>query len=166
MIPTLQLGQVGRYLVQSGPPPLTPHRYWRLLITAPDGSPDYCGMTELEMRATVGGADWTLTAAASSSSDINGTNTSDLAFDNNNTTGWLSAVPTTSWIKQNLGPTSTDWRACAQILIRGSYNAPDASPKNFQLQWSDNDSAWTTVLTVAGQTGWTGASDARTFNVP
>jgi hypothetical protein len=150
-----------------GPPPLTPHRYWRLLITAPDGSTSFCGMTELEMRATVGGADWTNSLSGpSASSEINSSNAASMAFDNSDSTGWLSDTAGTSWIKQDLGATSGDWRACAQILIKGSYNAPDASPKDFQLQWSDNNSAWTTVLTVTGETGWTGASDARTFNVP
>jgi hypothetical protein len=145
----------------------TPHRYWRLLITANDGSALYYGCTEIEMRATVGGADWTQDFInITASSEINTSNGGDRAFDNNDATGWLSSTAVTSWVRGAFDTSPINWRACAQVVIKGSWNAPNASPKDFQIQWSDDNSAWTTVLTVAGQTGWTGASDVRTFNVP
>lgn len=78
-------------------------------------------------------------------------------------------TPFPQWWKYDFGHaghTGSPTADVKQILIRGSHNVPSGSPKDFQLQWSDNNSTWTTVLTVTGQTGWTGASDARTFNVP
>lgn len=152
------------------------HRYWRIWITAVDGNTQYSGFTEIEMRGSIGGANLltvqTTGGAASSSSNINSSNAYWRATDLSNTSGWLAAddpIPNPEWWKYdfgNAGHTGSPTADVKQILIRGSYNVPTASPKDFQLQWSDDNSTWTTVLTVTGQTGWSGASDARTFNVP
>lgn len=48
---------------------------------------------------------------------------------------------------------------------QGSSTTNSASPRDFQLQWSDNGTSWTNALTVTGQTGWSGG-DVRTFAVP
>jgi hypothetical protein len=50
------------------------------------------------------------------------------------------------------------------INIYGSHNAPDASPSDFELQYSDDNVGWTTALAVANETGWT-AAELRTFEV-
>lgn len=152
------------------------HRYWRILITATDSSAVYAGFTEIELRGSVGGANLLSVqagnGAALSSRDVNGSNAAWRAADGSNTSGWLADLPMTpfpQWWRYDFGhalhvgsPTA-DVR---QVLIRGSHNVPGASPEDFQLQWSDDNTTWTTVMTVTGQTGWTGASDARTFNVP
>lgn len=161
---------------QGGSSSPTAHRYWRVLITANDGSTQYFGFTEIEMRGSIGGADLlvaqTAGGAASASSEFNASNAAWRATDNSNTSGWLGNVAgggLPGWWRYdfgNAGHTGSPTADVKQIEIRGSYNAPTASPKDFQLQWSDNNSTWNTVLTVTGQTGWTGASDARTFDVP
>lgn len=152
------------------------HRYWRILITATDTSTVYAGFTEIELRGSVGGANLmsvqSANGAALSSGDVNGSNAAWRAADGSNTSGWLAPLPMTpfpQWWRYDFGHASHVGSPTAdvrQVLIRGSHNVPGASPEDFQLQWSDNNSTWTTVLTVTGQTGWTGASDARTFNVP
>lgn len=154
------------------------HRYWRIYITANDGDSSYIGFSEIELRATVGGADQTLgqafDGAASASSQINTDNHPRNAVDGSATTsGWLSSSATfPQWWKYDCGNAGhtggggSSTIAVAQITIAGSWNVPGASPKDFTLQWSDNNADWTTVLTVTGQTGWTGGSDVRTFNVP
>lgn len=159
-----------------GAGPSTFHRYWRILITATDSSAVYAGFTEIEMRGSIGGANLltvqTTGGAASSSTNINSSNAEWRATDLSNTSGWLAAndpSPNHAWWKYDfgnalhIGSPTADVR---QVLIRGSHNVPGASPEDFQLQWSDDNTTWTTVMTVTGQTGWTGASDARTFNVP
>lgn len=147
----------------------TPHRYWRVLITQNDGDGSYCGMTELELRGTAGGADLTTPTNAnihsSASSTVNSENTAAEAFNDHLASGWLSNTPGSSWLRwdfvsQGLGP-----QVVAEVAIRGSWNVPAASPRNFQIQWSDNGTAWTTVRTVTGETGWTGASDLRVFTL-
>lgn len=159
-----------------GAGPSTFHRYWRVLITATDSSAVYAGFTEIELRGSVGGANLlsvqSANGAAFSSRDVNGSNAAWRAADTSNTSGWLADLagqPLPNWWRYDFGhalhvgaPTA-DVR---QVLIRGSHNVPGASPEDFQLQWSDDNTTWTTVMTVTGQTGWTGASDARTFNVP
>ena len=155
------------------------HRHWRILISANDGSPSYIGFTEIELRSTLGGADFTVpqandTSAARASSRVNPSNSAEKACDNSNTSGWLSsdASPPEEWRYDcgNAGHTGNAAEIVKQVLIRGSFNAPSASPKDFLIQWSDDPSnpptSWTTALTVTGQTGWTGASDARTFDLP
>lgn len=156
------------------------HRHWRILISANDGSASYMGFTEIELRSTIGGADFTVpqantTSAARATDYVNLSNSHEKACDNNTTsTGWLSA--NVSGAKEwrydcgNAGHTGNPTEVVAQVQIRGSHNVPTASPKDFLIQWSDDASSvpttWTTVLTVTGQTGWTGASDARTFDIP
>lgn len=154
----------------------TAHRYWRVNITANDGNTSFFGFTEIEMRGSLGGANLlsvqTVSGAASASREANLSNAAWRATDLSNTSGWLGSIVggvINDWWKYDFGHASHVGSPTAdirQILIRGSHNAPTGSPKDFTLQWSDNNSTWTTVLTVTGETGWTGASDARTFNVP
>lgn len=154
----------------------TSHRYWRVVISAVDGSTGFAGFTEIELRGSVGGANLlvvqTIGGAASASRAVNSSNAAWRATDLSNTSGWLADLPVTpfpQWWKYDFGNaahTGSPTANVRQILIRGSYNVPTASPKDFVLQWSDDNTSWTTVMTVTGQTGWTGASDARTFNVP
>lgn len=159
------LGIVG----PSGAPTPT-YRHFRLKITANDGSASFCGCTEIELHSTIGGADFTAIAghAISATSEINGDNVATNAFDNNLTSGWLSATAATSSIMYD----NNTQVPFAEIVIRGSWNAPSASPKDFTVSVSNltspdinDDGDWTTVITVTGETGWTGASDARTFQV-
>lgn len=147
------------------------HRYWRLYITANDGSGLYMGCTELRLKNAagtvvsqiVGGTPAPFTA----SSYINGSNAPYMAFDGNLvSTGWLSGnASPPQWLKVDLGtgglPGATEIK---DFDIYGSHNVPNASPKDFQLQWSDDNSTWTTAATVTGQTGWT-ANQLRSFNV-
>ena len=149
------------------------HRYWRISVSAPAGSTSYIGFTEIELRGTSGGPDLmsaqTVNGAASASSEINASNGAWMAADGRMTYGWLSESASPAWWKYdfgsplNAGPAIADVK---QVAIYGSYNAPNASHKDFQIQWSDDGSAWTTVLSVTGQTGWTGASDIRLFDIP
>lgn len=142
-------------------------RYWRIHITANDGSPSYFGLSELELMDAVGGSDVTVSAEngtrASSSTHVNNPNSAGYAFDDSGGTGWLSATAVTSWLQWDFGAGND--KTIRQISIRGSFNVPSASPKDFTIQGSADGITWTTVLTVTDQTGWTGAADKRTFNV-
>lgn len=155
------------------------HRYWRVHITANDGNTSFIGFTEIELRAAPAGADQTKSqstfGAASASSAINTDNRASNVVDGSTVDGWLSSTGTfPQWWQYDCGHAghtgggapNAPTIAVKQIAITGSWNAPDASPKDFTLQWSDNGSDWTTALTVAGQAGWTGASDVRVFSLP
>lgn len=168
----------GGYVVldsyRSGPPAVA-HRYWRLLISAVDGSTGFAGFTEIEFRATVGGPSLftTQTSAVGPVSRSREANLSNAAWrgaDLSNTSGWLTdlGIALPHWWSYDFGHAGHVGAASVdvkQVVIKGSYNAPTGSPKDFVLQWSDDKVAWNTVMTVTGETGWTGASDVRTFNV-
>lgn len=149
------------------------HRYWRLFVTQNDGSTIYTGLTELEFfdalgvnRSAVSGR-----SAVSASSELNSGNERQFAFDGNLVnSGWLSDASGTlpQWIRLDVqnaaAPSPRTAYEVKTLRIYGSWNVPDASPRDFQLQWSDDDIAWTTALSVTGQTGWT-ANEMREFTV-
>lgn len=150
----------------------TPRRAWSVLITLNDGSTLFCGMTELQLRGTAGGPDLTdpaETFRAGASSTINFENSPAFAFDDLTSTGWLSSTAGSSRIWWDFGALGGDPEYIAQIAITGSWNAPDASPRDFELQWTDDDPTgtptWTTIASWTGETGWTGGSDTRIFTV-
>jgi len=165
-----------RPVASAGP---SAHRYWRIVISANDGNTQYFGFTEVELRGSVGGSDLMSTqtgvGAATAAREVNNSNAAWRGADGSLTSGWLGTIPPVGITPENgwwqydfgnpsqVGVSTADVR---QIVIHGSFNAPTASPRDFTLQWSDDGTTWTTALTVAGQTGWTGASDARTFDVP
>lgn len=148
------------------PPVATgPHRYWRILFSANAGSPSYDGIGEMEYRATVGGADQTVaqnpSPAVLASSEINAANLGLYAFTNDGGgNNWLSASAGASWLRYDFGSAVT----VAQVSIMGPGNSITSSPKDFSIQYSDNDSAWTTALAVTGQTGWA-SGVARLFSL-
>lgn len=163
-----------RRVMMAGAAPIGPgHRYWRILISAPDGSTQYCGFTEAEFRGVAGGPDLksiqTNNGACSASSEVNASNSAWMGSDGRLTHGWLSNTASASWWRFDFGSASQVGVKVAdvkQVAIRGSFNAPTASPCDFSVQWSDDGTSWTTALTVTGQSGWTGASDIRAFDIP
>lgn len=163
---SILLAHAGLISRVAAPPEMLSARYWRVYITANDGSGSYIGMTEIELKDTLGGSDLTSAALASTnalaSSEVNGSNTAAMAFDNSSSKGWLGWLAP-QWIRWDFGPGND--KTIRQITIRGSWNAASASPKDFLLQGSGNGTDWTTVMTVTGQTGWSGGSDVRIFTV-
>ncbi len=67
-----------------------------------------------------------------------------------------TAFPT--WWKLYIGTTP---RILAQYKLTGAGSAT-YTPKDWTIEGSNDNSAWTTVDTVVGSTGW-GASEERTF---
>jgi hypothetical protein len=147
------------------------HRYWRLYITANDGNASFMGLTELALRKADGSSigAYVSTSNPVYSTFINASNDFPRAFDGNIVnSGWLSS---TAASPQYIG---MDVQSAVGALfspvevryfdIYGSHNAPDASPKDCELQWSDDGVAWTTALAVTGETGWA-ANEMRTFQV-
>lgn len=136
-----------------------PHRYWRLNITSTAGT--YCSMAEIEMRSVAGGTDLTGSGTASASATTSGWPASQ-AVDNNTGTGWATYPGTPpQWWQYDFGAGN----AYAIIELRitprqdGFYSE---SPANFQFQYSDDGSTWTTQKAISGL-AWTAA--AQTIDV-
>lgn len=146
------------------------HRYWRLFISASENT-SYHGVTEVQFYdrqlVLVSGYDGGSTGSITGSSSINGPNIDYNAFDGNLVnSGWISAAAGNQWVRQDMqGATAIGAPVEVRVLvIYGSWNAPDASPKDFKLQWSDDDSTWTDAASWTGETGW-GSAEQRTFIV-
>jgi hypothetical protein len=133
------------------------HRYWRLYCTAGNGEPNL-SLAEIQLRASLGGADETGSGTASSSGG-----TAANGFDNSNST----LVTTTSgayphWIAYDFGAGGE--KAITEIAINCRTQIRYA-PTDFQLQHSDDDSNWTTLFTVKGYGEWpSGQATFVTFN--
>lgn len=156
------------YPTSGGVPPPTngpgAHRYWRINILEPDGSTLYMGMTDIGLLDK-DGVDVTSTLGVSSSSFINASNVGVNAFDRNFSTGWLSSSASSpEWIAIDLFSGYGQPSEIKTVKIWGSWNQPTASPKNFEVQWSDDGTSWTTAASFTNSTGW-GAAELREFSI-
>jgi hypothetical protein len=164
MIPFPYLPQIIAQPVAGGGGGPGAHQWWRIRINANDGSALYMGMSELVLKNALAVA--VQGSSVSASSFINGSNAPNNAIDGNTgSSGWLSATATTGeWIHIDVFTNFGSNQEVKTVEIWGSWNAADASPSDFDVQWSDDNSSWTTAATFTGETGWT-ASQLRTFNV-
>ncbi|AXQ69197.1 tail protein [Caulobacter phage CcrBL9] len=143
-----------------GVPSFGEHTYWRLLLHTTDGSTAQYGIQEIQFKHTKTGPDMANGGTASASSDEFGTVSG--AFDNVISGAWFSATAANGeWIKYQF-TTPVDVR---YMTIQGSQSQPNTSPASFSVQFSDDDSAWTTAWEVTGQTGWA-PGQTREFHAP
>ncbi|MEO5333029.1 MAG: discoidin domain-containing protein [Magnetococcus sp. YQC-5] len=125
-------------------------RYWRIYVTkSTAGSNMLLSFYEMEMRATVGGADQCNGGTASAS---HADSTSSNLFDNNTTSYWVNGSPSADcWIKYDFGAGNT--RSIGQLAFLPRYT--NQCPEDFQLQYSNDGTTWTTMQSWVGQTtGW------------
>lgn len=156
-------------IVAGGPvaaaPPSGAHRYWRIYITSADGG-SFKGFTQIQMATSIGGTNLIVAQGSNGpplyfSSEVNSANAAWMATNSLVTEGWLSIIAATpEWWAYDFGSDT----AIVSVVISGSYNSPPSSPKDFTIEYSDDNSNWAVAHTVTGETGWTGAADVRTFN--
>lgn len=141
------------------------HTYWRIYITANDGntSGQKMAIMEVEMRSTWGGADQCTGGTPSASSQSAGFEASKAFDDNTSTNQWICNSSDGSgpwWIRYEFA-SSID---IVEIVIWPPTTL-NRAPKDFDFQYSDDGSSWTTLFSVTGQTGWS-AGVSRTFGLP
>ena len=139
------------------------HRYWRVNVTANNTS-GTVSIGEIELRSSLGGADQTGSGTASASS-ANASFPVTNVFDNNVNTRWVSTGNVPQWVKYDFG-SGNDKDIVELSLCPGlgtSSGTKQQWPVDFQLQYSDDDSAWTTLFSVAGETTWN-PQVAQVFN--
>lgn len=162
-------GHAGMLLKTAGGGGGTAHRYWRILI-AQSVSDVFVAIGEVEWRATPGGADLTTTSTTTAaSSSASGSFLPAKTVDNIPATSnncWVnanSAFP--AWVSYDLGSAMT----VEQLAIWPQYDSPagnNRGPEDFDIQWSDDNAAWTTCDSYTGITGWAaGTGVAKTFAV-
>lgn len=127
------------------------HTYWRLNVSANAGDVNFLAIAEIEMRATVGGAD-ECTGGTPSASASDGSAPASNAFDNNATTRWSTPSGTlTGWIRyQFASPVDV-----AQYTIQAHPTTPLRSPMDWALEYSDDGTTWVPVETRQGISSWT-----------
>lgn len=138
------------------------HRYWRINVTLTDGE---TGMDWSEAEFLLSGVDQTGSGTASASSyyapeSLVPAN----AFDNNGSTRWASDFSGTwpQWLAYDFGtPVEIDEVSITRSVIAGTSRGP----RNFTVDWSDDNASWTTILTVTGSSGW-GSGEKRNFPFP
>lgn len=135
------------------------HRYWRYYITERhDSFAIYIGIHETEMRAVAGGPDITGSGTAIASSYYTEGTEAAKAVDNSTDTKWTAFYDPGVWWGMDFGtPVSV-----AEFTISNGADQPTRMPKAFQLQWSDDGSAWTTVRTYSDLV-WTTSVETKTF---
>ena len=124
------------------------HRYWR--IRSPTANP--FGLSEVQMRTAVGGADVTSGGAAIASGNYAGYPPAN-CFDDDNATLWttyLVAVPVGGhWVGYDFGAGGD--RDIVEFVLRSrSDGFAGEAPRDPIFEWSDNGSTWTRSGDAAG----------------
>ena len=136
------------------------HEYWRVKgVTA--GSFVGGALAELEFRATIGGADQATGGTSISGSEFNGSLVDGNAFDDDGSTAWAGTSLALSWVGyQFTSPVSVEE---ISITSREASNGAQTWV-DFDLEYSDDGSAWTTHWNILSST-W-GNAETRTFTAP
>lgn len=140
--------------------PFPAHKYWRVYVTDTNGG-GYGSMCELEFLDIVGSRCALAGGTAMASSSYSGYPASK-GFDGviSSSSVWAAA---TSSPPMWLGFEHASAVGVASVAITAPGSSLTETPKDFELQHSDDGSTWTTALTVTGQTGWS-ALERRVFN--
>jgi F5/8 type C domain/NedA-like, galactose-binding domain len=135
------------------------HRYWRINVTVGNAGAPYVGCAELGLRTNVGGLSVTSGGTASASENYPGLPPAN-AFDLSDATDWVSngsALP--QWLKYDFGSGNDKDIVEVEVVAR----APTTQTVNsFDVQYSDNNSSWTTLYSVAAAAAW-GTSEHRVY---
>jgi hypothetical protein len=136
------------------------HRYWRVLNRhCGDASRILCA--EMEMRESSGGADVTSSAFAIASAQGASEQASE-AFDNNLSNYWqVSTGSAGQWLGQDFG--AGNEKDIVEITMQALSGFASRMTRQFDVQWSDDSSAWTTAWSGTF-TAWTNAQ--QTFTKP
>lgn len=121
------------------------HRYWRINVTTNHGNAS-TNFVEVELRESPGGSDATGSGTASAGGGFTG-GTPANAFDNNDANIYIG-TGTSGWLKYDFG--SGNGKNIVEVAIRASTAATPgftSAPKDFTLEWSDDDSSWTVAAT-------------------
>lgn len=135
------------------------HRYWRVYIYSNARNNGEGSMVELEMREAISGSD--VTAGATATDDA-ASGSAPNAIDNTSARWGLgSSFP--HWLKVDFGAAND--KAIVEIAITTRSDFPDEGPRDFSLQYSDDDSSWTTAFSIWGVDDWT-SGETRAFSTP
>lgn len=124
------------------------HRYWRLYCF--NGLRDnHFDIKEIELRTSIGGADVTTPTSTVSASSQSAGFEAPKAFDNNTGTTWYTpATNLPAWIKVDFG--AGNEKDIVEVALM-AWNLTEMVSE-FELQWSDDNSSWTTLYKILNYT--------------
>jgi hypothetical protein len=138
-------------------------RYWRFFVTQLDGGGSAHSCAELQFRSVPGGPS-IATGGTAAASSVFGSLVPSFAFDGNPSTIWGGASGTgvPAWLSYDFGsPVSV-----AEVAYTGRSDGLFGQyPRDFEIQYSSDDTNWTTLWSVAGET-WLDAGATRVFTRP
>lgn len=137
------------------------HAYWRVNTSAIGNGSTNVNIAELKFYDSLGSQIATTggTATASSSSSGPPNAQAPNAFDGNNSTVWGSFTAPPQWVAYQFG-SAVD--VASFSITCGTGSQINNTPINFELQYSDNGSSWTTLYSYLG-VSWTSANQVQTF---
>lgn len=140
------------------------YRYWRINISANDGSTAYTSMGEVELFE--GATNRLIMGSGFSSSSFFGGNTAQLLFDGDLNQEWVTAngQPLPSWVAFDLGVA----RDISSYSLRSQHATNGRNPTAWELQGNDESmlpgAPWVTVDRRAGETVWD-LQERRVFGI-
>jgi hypothetical protein len=137
--------------------PLNLHRYWRIYSRLNGGNSGTTAIYELQLRTAVGGTTVTGSGGATSSAG-----TAANAFDGNTATACNLTNAVGQWLKYDFG--AGNERDIVEIAAVCDSSS-GTNLNEFDIQWSDDGSTWTTAWSVSKPTGWT-AGTTYVFTKP
>lgn len=132
------------------------HRHWRLYCRKNAGNGSFTGLSEIELRASASGADETGGGTAGSSGSIQA-GTAAACFDNNTGTGiqW-NGTGAGQYVSYDFG--SGNDEEIVEVSVLPRHDAANRTFAEFDVQYSDDGSAWTT--------DWSGSYTAWVIGTP
>lgn len=130
------------------------HRYWRFVFPA-SAYNSVCGISEAELRTSIGGSNVATGGTASASSESSGSFTASKAFDGDHSAGngWMSQATASAWLKYDFGAGNDKDIVEVKLTTADSYASGFYSgyfPMFGVFQYSDDDDSWTTLLYIGG----------------
>lgn len=158
----LKLGQLAARPRAAAPALSLDHLYWRIYVTASNGTNWHQGGSEWEMALTAGGADQCTGGTPFTSGDESGFEVANL-FNNNTSDFHQWGGPT---LPKYAGYGFATPKAIRQLRMIPHNGYVDRMPKDFLIQYTDVYSTlladWTTVYTAVGVT-WVWAWQSFTW---
>lgn len=151
----------GAWEPESGASVTQTYAYWRLMVLSNNGSLNLA-IGEVEMRATVSGADQCSGGTATSSGNLSGSYLPGNAFANDGgTTFWVSDHEN-GWIAYQFAAPV----AVAEVAVTSRGDGyPDDSLRFMQVQASADGVTWKPVGAIHHAQGWS-AAETRVFRLP
>lgn len=136
------------------------HRYWRINVSANNGSSNVA-IGEMQMMAVYGGGDQCEGGTPAASSTLGGYSVTNVFLNNGGAGFWVAGT--------NSGWVSYTWTQPVDIVQYSITTRSDGftvdAPKDWTFEFSDDGVAWTVKHTMGSETAWI-AGQTRYYSMP